>query len=206
MSRACWRGSSAGADSAGGRLDLDAAHVSLAAPRAPVSHSRGARCRRAAASRHRGRHLRAGGEHRGAPRCRDYPRDPEPGRRKHRARRCRRADGAAAQHGGGAGPVRHPTIAGRDPARMAGTGAPAYPALGITSIVEGGADVDGYRAYQRLHRAGRLRLRAVITLVAPSNATVTATDRFLDTLPVRSTRETSGSRSVLSRSSPTAGS
>jgi hypothetical protein len=59
----------------------------------------------------------------------------------------------------------------------------AYAALGITSIVEGAATIDGYRAYQDLRRAGRLRVRAAVTLVAQSDGTRPGAERFLDTLP-----------------------
>ncbi|HEX2310433.1 MAG TPA: amidohydrolase, partial [Vicinamibacterales bacterium] len=59
----------------------------------------------------------------------------------------------------------------------------AYAALGITSIVEGAATIDGYRAYQDLRRAGRLRVRAVVTLVAQSDGTRPGVERFLDSLP-----------------------
>ena len=39
-----------------------------------------------------------------------------------------------------------------------------YAAVGITSIVEARRRVAGYSTYEELHRAGRLQLRAVVTL------------------------------------------
>jgi predicted amidohydrolase YtcJ len=59
----------------------------------------------------------------------------------------------------------------------------AYSALGITSIVEGAASIEGYRAYDALRRARRLRVRAAVTLVAPSDGTRPGTERVLDALP-----------------------
>ena len=59
----------------------------------------------------------------------------------------------------------------------------AYAALGITSIVEGAATIDGYHAYEELRRAGRLHVRAVVTLMVQSDGTRAGADRFLDSLP-----------------------
>jgi predicted amidohydrolase YtcJ len=44
----------------------------------------------------------------------------------------------------------------------------AYLATGITSIVERGGSVAGFRAYQTLEAAGRLRVRSTITLMLPT--------------------------------------
>jgi predicted amidohydrolase YtcJ len=58
-----------------------------------------------------------------------------------------------------------------------------YAAAGITSIVERAASVEGYRVYEQLHREGRLKLRAVVTLLATTDGTVAGTERFLETVP-----------------------
>ena len=44
----------------------------------------------------------------------------------------------------------------------------AYLATGITSIVERGGSVAGYRAYERLRSGGRLHIRSTITLMLPT--------------------------------------
>jgi predicted amidohydrolase YtcJ len=58
-----------------------------------------------------------------------------------------------------------------------------YAAVGITSIVERAASLEGYRAYQQLHARGRLQLRAVVTLLAQSDGTEDGTEQFLRTVP-----------------------
>jgi predicted amidohydrolase YtcJ len=58
-----------------------------------------------------------------------------------------------------------------------------YAAVGITSIVERAASIDGYRAYEQLHALGRLQLRAVVTLLAQSDGTEDGTEQFLRTVP-----------------------
>ena len=58
-----------------------------------------------------------------------------------------------------------------------------YAAVGITSIVERAASVEGYRAYEQLHAQGRLQLRAVVTLLAQSDGTEAGTEQFLRTVP-----------------------
>jgi predicted amidohydrolase YtcJ len=58
-----------------------------------------------------------------------------------------------------------------------------YAAVGITSIVERAASVEGYSAYEQLHAQGRLQLRAVVTLLAASDGTADGTERFLGTVP-----------------------
>jgi predicted amidohydrolase YtcJ len=58
-----------------------------------------------------------------------------------------------------------------------------YAAVGITSIVERAASVAGYRAYGQLRAQGRLRLRAVVTLLVQSDGTDEGTERFLSTVP-----------------------
>jgi predicted amidohydrolase YtcJ len=58
-----------------------------------------------------------------------------------------------------------------------------YAAVGITSIVERAASVEGYRAYEQLHAEGRLQLRAVVTLLAQSDGTEAGTEQFLRTVP-----------------------
>ena len=59
----------------------------------------------------------------------------------------------------------------------------SYAAVGITSIVERAASVEGYRAYEQLHAQSRLRLRAVVTLLVQSDGTEDGTEQFLRTVP-----------------------
>jgi predicted amidohydrolase YtcJ len=58
-----------------------------------------------------------------------------------------------------------------------------YAAVGITSIVERAASLEGYRAYEQLQSAGRLQLRIVVTLLAQSDGTADGTEQFLRTVP-----------------------
>ena len=60
-----------------------------------------------------------------------------------------------------------------------------YNEVGITSVIERGADLDGYQAYRRLRDQSRLRVRATITLRVVSDGTVEDTERFIKSLPVR---------------------
>ena len=60
----------------------------------------------------------------------------------------------------------------------------AYLASGITSIVERGATVDGYRAYAALMKAGRLRVRATVTLMLPAGLAAADAARTIAALPL----------------------
>lgn len=60
----------------------------------------------------------------------------------------------------------------------------AYLRAGITSIGERGASLDGFRAYEALRKAGRLRVRATVTLRIPNPADAAAVEAFLDGLPM----------------------
>ena len=60
-----------------------------------------------------------------------------------------------------------------------------YNEAGITSVIERGANVEGYQAYRKLHDQSRLRVRATITLRVVSDGTVEGTERFIQGLPVR---------------------
>jgi predicted amidohydrolase YtcJ len=59
-----------------------------------------------------------------------------------------------------------------------------YLQVGITSITERGANLAGFRAYQRLRESGRLRVRATVTLRVASDGSVADTERFIRSLPV----------------------
>jgi hypothetical protein len=59
-----------------------------------------------------------------------------------------------------------------------------YVASGITSIVERGANVEGYRAYEALKRDNRLHLRSTITLRLPAGSEAEST-RFIESLPFK---------------------
>jgi predicted amidohydrolase YtcJ len=60
-----------------------------------------------------------------------------------------------------------------------------YNQVGITSVIERGADLAGYRAYERLRAEGRPRVRATVTLRVASDGTVQDTERFIGSLPFR---------------------
>jgi predicted amidohydrolase YtcJ len=60
-----------------------------------------------------------------------------------------------------------------------------YVATGITSVIERNATVEGYRAYEALQRAGRLSVRATVTLRIPQPADAAQVERFITGLPFR---------------------
>lgn len=60
-----------------------------------------------------------------------------------------------------------------------------YHQVGITSVIERGADLEGYRAYERLEAQGRLGVRATVTLRVSSDGSVEGTEAFIKSLPVR---------------------
>jgi predicted amidohydrolase YtcJ len=60
-----------------------------------------------------------------------------------------------------------------------------YLATGITSIIERGATLGGYQAYEALHRAGRLRVRSTVTIRIPRPDDPAAVERFISGLPFR---------------------
>ena len=60
-----------------------------------------------------------------------------------------------------------------------------YLATGITSVIERGATLDGYHAYQALRRADRLRVRSTITIRIPRADSAVEVERFIDGLPFR---------------------
>ncbi len=83
----------------------------------------------------------------------------------------------------------------------------AYNRVGITSVGERGANLAGFRVYEALRKAGRLHVRATVTIRIPEPSG----SRQRPRVPPRSCRSsrdkaTSGSRLDRSRSSPTAGS
>ena len=58
-----------------------------------------------------------------------------------------------------------------------------YVATGITSVIERGATVEGYRAYEALQRAGRLNVRATVTFRIPHPEDAAQVERFITGLP-----------------------
>jgi predicted amidohydrolase YtcJ len=60
-----------------------------------------------------------------------------------------------------------------------------YVRTGITSVIERDATVDGYRAYEALERAGRLKVRATVTLRVPQAQDAAQVERFITGLPFR---------------------
>lgn len=60
-----------------------------------------------------------------------------------------------------------------------------YNEIGITSVIERGANIEGYRAYRELRDRSRLHVRATITLRVASDGTVDDTERFIRSLPVK---------------------
>jgi hypothetical protein len=59
-----------------------------------------------------------------------------------------------------------------------------YLKVGITSVNERGANVPGLHAYERLRDAGRLKVRATVTLRVVSDGSVADTERFIRALQV----------------------
>jgi len=60
-----------------------------------------------------------------------------------------------------------------------------YLATGITSVIERGASLDGYRTYEALKRADRLHLRASVTIRVPPADDPAGVERFIGSLPMR---------------------
>ena len=60
----------------------------------------------------------------------------------------------------------------------------AYSRAGITSIGERGASVAGFRMYEALRTAGRLRVRTTVTIRIPNPADAAATAGFVRDLPL----------------------
>ena len=60
-----------------------------------------------------------------------------------------------------------------------------YAQTGITSVIERDATVEGYRAYEALQRAGRLRVRATVTFRTPHPEDAAQVERFIAGLPLR---------------------
>ena len=59
-----------------------------------------------------------------------------------------------------------------------------YQQVGITSVIERGAGLGGYRAYEQLKAQGRLGVRATVTLRVSSDGSVAGTEAFIRSLPV----------------------
>ncbi len=60
-----------------------------------------------------------------------------------------------------------------------------YIATGLTSVIERGATLDGYRAYEALQRAGRLKVRSTVTIRIPRPDDAAQVERFVSGLPFR---------------------
>jgi predicted amidohydrolase YtcJ len=60
-----------------------------------------------------------------------------------------------------------------------------YLAAGITSVIERGASLEGYKSYEALQRADRLRVRATVTIRIPRPDNAADVERFVRELPIR---------------------
>ncbi len=60
-----------------------------------------------------------------------------------------------------------------------------YLATGITSVIERGASLDGYRTYEALRDANRLKVRATVTIRIPRPGDAREVERFVTGLPFR---------------------
>ncbi len=60
-----------------------------------------------------------------------------------------------------------------------------YLACGITSVVEGAANPEGYRLYGKLRAAGRLALRAAVTVLLNRDQVASGAEQAIRGLPVR---------------------
>ena len=58
-----------------------------------------------------------------------------------------------------------------------------YLAAGITSVIERGATLPGFETYRALQKAGRLHVRATVTIRVPAATDAAAVERFIDSLP-----------------------
>ncbi|HEY8548462.1 MAG TPA: amidohydrolase [Vicinamibacterales bacterium] len=58
-----------------------------------------------------------------------------------------------------------------------------YLETGITSVIERGATLDGYRSYEQLRDANRLRVRSTVTVRIPQPRDADATEQFIRNLP-----------------------
>jgi len=60
-----------------------------------------------------------------------------------------------------------------------------YLAAGITSVIERGATLQGFETYRQLKNAGRLQVRATVTIRVPEANDAATVERFVDTLPFK---------------------
>jgi predicted amidohydrolase YtcJ len=60
-----------------------------------------------------------------------------------------------------------------------------YLATGITSVIERGATLDGYKSYEELRRADHLRVRATVTIRIPHADDAAAVEQFIGGLTFR---------------------
>jgi predicted amidohydrolase YtcJ len=58
-----------------------------------------------------------------------------------------------------------------------------YLAAGITSVIERGASLDGYKSYQDLRRGDRLHVRATVTIRIPNPDVTAEVERYVRRLP-----------------------
>ena len=61
-----------------------------------------------------------------------------------------------------------------------------YLSVGITSVIERGASLDGYKMYEALRHTDRLRVRATVTIRIPHPENRAEVERFIGELPFRS--------------------
>ncbi len=69
-----------------------------------------------------------------------------------------------------------------------------YLATGITSVIERGATLDGYKSYEALRRADRLHVRATVTIRIPRADDAADVERFIKALPFRPALSEGGGR------------
>jgi predicted amidohydrolase YtcJ len=60
-----------------------------------------------------------------------------------------------------------------------------YLGTGITSVIERGASLEGYQAYEALKRADRLHVRATVTIRVPPAGDPASVEQFVRSLPMR---------------------
>lgn len=60
-----------------------------------------------------------------------------------------------------------------------------YLAVGITSVIERGATLPGLETYRALKQAGRLHVRATVTIRVPDATAAASVERFIDGLPFK---------------------
>ena len=187
LGRAAGVGSREGEQDSRRTVDLDAADLPAADPRASLPHPRRAGCRHRPTPGRGGRGIRGHAQHRERYEAAGITRDTQPPQ-----------GGIVVKEASGepTGLLRNagPLLASHQPRGRDGEDVPLgfleevhrrYNRVGITSVIERGANPEGYRAYRRLEQQGRLHVRATVTLRLASDGTIEGAERSIRALGLR---------------------